>query len=194
MAQTLCAHLQCDRALLEELSKTLSFACITPWVENTSYALPQQYRESGSLEIHDGWQAVVSQVRDQFSKVVEGLITSEDSGTTVVEEWPVALEFNGWATENCVEFCNSYGLVNDLRKCKKALGDIFSNIIKSTAEIDYYQEIGVNDKGHVVIRLEIKSDRKTYRKEYNTWVSWMVNNLSDVGISLITISIDRLWE
>lgn len=185
MGNTLCANLRCAPALLEKLSTFFCCKNIVTWISHTSHATAQQYFENEPV-------AVAHKVRNQFSKVVNGLTTLETNETTVAEEWPIALEFNGWASDDCIEFCNSHGLINDLRKCKRALNAIFSNINVSIAELDYYQEIGVNDEGHVVIRLEIESDRKTYRKEYKSWVRWMVDNLSDVSRMFFSVSIDRL--
>lgn len=192
MAQTLSANLRCDHTLLEELSRTFSFVNIAAWIEHTSHETSQQYHQSGFLEINNERLAIASQVRDQFSKVLDGLTTSEIDETTIAEEWPIALEFNDWASDDCVEFCNSHGLIDDLRKCRRALNDIFSNINKSIAELDYHQEMDVDDEGHVVIRLEIQSDRKIYRKEYNSWVSWMVDNLNDASRISISLAISRL--
>lgn len=192
MGDTLCVNLRCEPALLEELNNFFCIENIVTWISHTSQIITQQYFESHSSEMNNELLAVAYQVRNQFSKVVNGLTTLETEETTVAEEWPIALEFNGWASDDCIEFCNSHGLINDLRKCKRALNAIFSNINVSIAELDYYQEIGVNDEGHVVIRLEIESDRKTYRKEYNSWVRWMVDNLSDVSRMFFSVSIDRL--
>jgi len=192
MTQTLCANLRCNYSSLEKLNMTFTFASIVDWVGHTSNVTTQPPFESYSSEINNEYLSIASQVRDQLSKVVNGLTTLEVDETTIAEEWPIALEFNGWASDDCVEFCNSHGLIDDLRKCRRALNDIFSNINKSIAELDYYQEIGVDDEGHVVIRLEIESDRKTYKKEYRSWVSWMVDNLSDENRMFMSVSIDRL--
>jgi hypothetical protein len=127
-----------------------------------------------------------------LTPVINDAATLITERTTLVEEWPIALEFIDWASEDCVEFCNSHGLINYLRRCRKALNSTFSNIHKMIAELNYYQEIDTIDEGHIVIRLEIKSDRETYKKEYKSWVSWMVQNLRDESRMFISVSIDRL--
>jgi len=192
MGQTLCADLRCDYGSLVELNKTFTLASIVKWCGQTSDVLLERYCELCVPETDKEYLTLSKQLRGQLSKVIDGLTTSEPQDTTVAEEWPVSLEFSGWASDDCIEFCNSHGLVEDLRKCRKTLNDSFTNIKNSLAEIDYYQDDAVDDEGHVVLRLEIESDRKTYRKEYNSFVSWMVDNLSDQNRMLISISIDRL--
>ncbi len=192
MGDTLCANLSCDPEALKKLNDILSPIFIAASFGHTSHTIIQNYYMTLASEINKENKAVAHQVRNHFSMVVNGLITIETNEETVAEEYPEALEFKGWATDDCIEFCNSHGLIDDLRKCRKALNDIFSNIINSIAEVDHYQEIDVDDEGHVVIRLEIESDRKTYREEYKTWVRWMVNNLSDGSRILFSLSIDRL--
>ena len=191
MSQTLCANLRGGSGLLEELNKAFSSAGMNEYTQNTS-SVVFYYFEPRLPEINNECSTTARQVRYQFSKVINDLTTVEAKGTTIAEEWPVALEFKGWASDDCIEFCNSHGLIDDLRKCKRALKEIFSNIKKTTAGLDYYQEDGVNDDGYVVLRVEIESDRETYRNEYKSWVNWTVEHLSDESRMLITVSVDRL--
>ena len=180
---TLDADLRFDYKTLEKLNE---------WFLRISNETEQQNAEPSSSEIHITYTTIANQVRTQFSQIINLLTTSEKQETTVAEEWPAASEFSDWASDNCVEFCNSHGIISDLRKCKNVLSFIYTNIKSSSAELDYFNEIESNDDGHVVIRIEIESDRETYKKEYNSWVNWIINNLSDEGRMLISVSIDRL--
>lgn len=184
MTQTLCANLRFDPELLKELNSSFSPTNTIGCLEGTSYSILSSERDNQCPD-------VMRQVRNQFYKVISGLTTIESPGTTVDEEWPNAIEFKDWASEDCIEFCNTHGLLHDLRKCKRALTDTFSNIITLSADLGFYQEIDVEDIGHVVIRLEIATDRQTYRNEYKSWINWIIENISDENRMLLSVSIDR---
>jgi hypothetical protein len=96
-----------------------------------------------------------------------------------------------WITKDCLNFCHERNIFEDVKKCKDAVYDIFSNIKEMVFEHDYFYNEAY-ESGHVFIRLKIKADKETYRKEYRSWISWMVNNLTDESRILISISIDRI--
>jgi len=192
VSSTLCAKLRCNPEALVDLSKTFNIGYASASFGSTAYARAKHYYAPLASEINKENKDVTHQIRKYFSMIVNDLTTLETNEETIAEEYPDALEFKGWASDDCIEFCNSHGLIDDLRKCRKALNGIFSNINKSNAEIDHYQEIDVDDESYVVLRLEIKSDRQTYRKEYKSLVNWMVHNLSDENRILISVAIDRL--
>lgn len=89
----------------------------------------------------------------------------------------MAGEFEGIASEECITFCNSRGLISSLRSCLEAAKRFFSNRKRLTAELDYFQDEGTEDDGHVVIRLVLESSPETAFREYRSWVEWFVANI-----------------
>jgi len=106
------------------------------------------------------------------------------------EECPAVLGL-AEATDKCFEFCNSRGLISDLRKCLNEAKKNFSNRTSLCAELSHFEDELSTDEGHVVIRLEIASDSQTVSAEYNAWVDWMVDNISPNNVGMFTLTIRR---
>ncbi len=116
---------------------------------------------------------------------------TEEEDTTIVEDWPVAREFEGIASEECITFCNSRGLISSLRSCLEAAKRFFSNRKRLTAELDYFQDEGTEDEGHVVIRLVLESSPETAFREYRSWVEWFVASIEPDHRNLFTLTFTR---
>lgn len=114
--------------------------------------------------------------KDGISKITE--LTSEEWPTTVSEE--------------CKEFCNSRGLSYVLEKCLIKAKEIFSNIIKLSAELDYFRDDLTEDTAHVVIRVEVNSDQQTALREYDQWICWMAINVTPNDSEFFTLTIRRV--
>jgi hypothetical protein len=93
--------------------------------------------------------------------------------------WPVTKAFEGRASDGCVEFCNSLGLIDDLRNCLNQLENTFSNIKYHFAELDYFQDEDTEDQGHIVFNVEVQSSRDVSKAEHNKWIDWFVENITD---------------
>jgi len=107
-------------------------------------------------------------------------------------EWPVSSEFEGYASDECVEFCNSHGLNSILRKCREQVENVFSDIVNHYAELSRFEDAEPDDIGHIVIRLEVKSDQATVLKQYDRWVKWIVKNLDPEDEKFFTLTFKRL--
>ena len=97
--------------------------------------------------------------------------------TTIEYDYPVVREFDGLATIDCIEFCNSHGLVETLRQCFKHTQCIFHNITRLFAELSFYQDDDTDDIGHIVIRLEVKSTKDVVRANKKAWLDWFIGNI-----------------
>lgn len=190
MTQTLFMGIKNSVNALNDLSESFPVTIVPSGSQHTSDSYLQTYTGSDFSEIESEDILVKQELRGHFLQAA--ILLAKETEESTIDEWPEALEFKDWATIDCVEFCNSHGLLSDLRRCRAALDAIFSNIQRSSAELDYYQDTDSEDEGHIVIRIEIASDRETYRKEYNSWIKWMVENISDDSRLFITVSIDRL--
>lgn len=107
-------------------------------------------------------------------------------------DWPVAHEFEERASSECIEFCNSRGLVSSLRIYLDQTRKLFSGFEGLFAELDYFQDDGDNDEGHVVLRLRIQSDLNTALRDYDAWVNWVVDNIKPDYAIYFTLTIDRI--
>ena len=117
--------------------------------------------------------------------------TTQEEDTTHLDEWPVAVEFEGIATDECISFCNSNGSISCLRSCFEAAKRLFSNIKELRAELDCFQDEGTRDEGHVVIRLVLGSSQETAFREYRSWVEWFVTHCEPHQRELFTLSFTR---
>jgi len=93
--------------------------------------------------------------------------------------WPTTKEFQGRASDGCIEFCNSLGLIDDLRNCLNQLEHTFSNIKYLFAELDYFQDEDTEDQDHIAFNVEVQSSRDTSKAEHNKWIDWFVENITD---------------
>lgn len=123
---------------------------------------------------------------------VVSYLTTLKSGTSAVVNWPVGTEFEGVATDACVEFCNSHGLLGVLRRCLNQARVVFSNIAHLSAELDYFRDEGVEDSTHVVIRVKVKSNQKAALEEYDAWVNWVIQNISPDDCNFFTLTVQRI--
>jgi len=123
---------------------------------------------------------------------VVSYLTTPKSDTGAVANWPVGIEFAGVATDACVEFCNSRGLLGVLRRYLNQAKVAFSNIIHLSAELDYFRDEGIEDSTHVVIRIEANSDQKTSLSEYDAWVDWVIQNISPDDCNFFTLTVQRI--
>lgn len=110
----------------------------------------------------------------------------QDRGT---EEWPVTLEFEGIANDACIEFCNTHGLISDLRKCLNQAETIFLNRQSLSAEYDRFDKDEYEEDGHVVIRIQVNSDQETAFKEYDAFTDWMLDNISDDNLDSFVVTV-----
>ncbi|MCK4819587.1 hypothetical protein KA005_27715, partial [bacterium] len=123
---------------------------------------------------------LLNKIFKEKSKITSGIIRilmSQKENTIDVEPWPLVPKFLEPVSDVCIEFCDSHGLNPVLRTCLKQTRQIFSNIKNLYAELDYFRDNEPEDVGHVVIRVEVKSDQETALNQYDSWVDWMVANL-----------------
>ncbi|MBN2183345.1 MAG: hypothetical protein JW715_15655 [Sedimentisphaerales bacterium] len=92
----------------------------------------------------------------------------------------------------CMEFCDSKDLTNILADCLKRAKILFSNILKLSAELDYFREDECENTEHVVIRVEVKTSQQTMLEEYDEMVSWMAKNIAPSQGEYFTVNIKRV--
>lgn len=137
---------------------------------------------------------LLSKILEEKSEITSGIIIlmSQKEDTVDVEPWPLVPKFPEPVNEACVEFCDSHGLNTVLRTCLEQARQTFSNIRNLYAELDYFRDNEPEDVGHIVIRVEVKSDQETALNQYDSWVDWMVANLSVSDSSFFTLTIRRV--
>lgn len=138
---------------------------------------------------------LLSKICEEKSEITTGIVRilmypKED--TVDVEPWPLMTQFPEPVSDACIEFCNSHGLNPVLRTCLEQARQTFSNIRNLYAESDYFRDNEPEDVGHIVIRVEVKSDQETALNQYDAWVDWMVANLSVSDSSFFTLTIRRV--
>jgi hypothetical protein len=113
----------------------------------------------------------------------------QDKGTE--EDWPVTSEFEGMADDACVGFCNSHGLLPDLRKCLSEANNIFLDLQNLTAEYDCFPADEYEEDGHIVIEVEVSSDQDTAFREYDAYTDWLIDNISDDNLKYFVVTVRR---
>lgn len=137
---------------------------------------------------------LLNKIFEEKSEITSGIIIlmSQKEDTVDVEPWPLVPKFPEPVSDACIEFCNSHGLNPVLRTCLEQARQTFSNIRNLYAESDYFRDNEPEDVGHIVIRVEVKSDQETALNQYDAWVDWMVANLSVSDSSFFTLTIRRV--
>lgn len=165
--------------------------------DNTNDAVRDQSSETNTFELGTNLDEseLAKSPRSMYYTIVHTGMSpirgTEEEDTTIVEDWPVAREFEGIASEECITFCNSRGLISNLRSCLEAAKRFFSNRKRLTAELDYFQDEGTEDEGHVVIRLVLESSPETAFREYHSWVEWFVASIEPGHRNLFTLTFTR---
>jgi len=95
-------------------------------------------------------------------------------------------------SKECLEFCDSRGLASVLADCLKRVRGLFSNIANVSAELDYFRDGEGEDTGHVVIRVEIKSNQRMALREYDRWVCWMASCVAPSHSAFFTLTVKRV--
>jgi len=119
-------------------------------------------------------------------------IYSFEKGKIAQETGPSIEEFAAPVSQACKEFCDLRGLNSVLAKCLVKVKEIFSNIVGLSAELDYFWDEGIEDSTHVVIRIKVSSDQKTALSEYDSWVNWIIQNISPNESNFFTLTVQRI--
>jgi len=177
---------------LEALDNAHNITKIRAWLEDTTHC---DFGEHANLtSVFYDWTRAKHLYKNAkvYCDIAEEVIhyhATQDRGT---EYWPVTSEFEGMADDACIEFCNSRGVIPVLRKCLGQAQVIFSNVRSVRAELGYFEDEGNEDYGHVVIRLEVRTDQDTMLDEYDRWVDWFIDNLSATNRTLFTLTVSRI--
>jgi len=84
------------------------------------------------------------------------------------------------------------GLNSVLAKCLVKVKEIFSDIEKLSAELDYFRDNQEEDSTHIVIRVEVNSAQQTALREYDRWTSWMAKNVAPNDSEFFTLTVRRV--
>jgi hypothetical protein len=165
------------------------------WFGGTTYPVFQQFIQNTLATVFVSVDPVKTRylynAYEELSKTKRDIVSSLTIPSND-PSWLTTKEFTGIATDSCVEFCNSHGIVSTLRKCLYQIKSGFSNIIRIKAELDWSEDYENENDAHVVIRLEVKSNREQLVREYDQWVDWVVANLSPDQSIFFTITTKRI--
>ncbi len=161
--------------------------------------LGQLYGSVGTVTVSYGPEQIIDlcKVNEDKAAILNGIISyfyliTPKSNTDTIASWPVGTEFEGVATDTCVEFCNSRGLLGVLREYLNRARVIFSNREHLSAELDYFRDEEIEDSTHVVIRIKVKSDQNVALDEYDAWVDWVIQNISPDNSNFFTLTVQRI--
>jgi hypothetical protein len=130
----------------------------------------------------------ISSVGHVFWRVMEKIkAQTKARGTT-----EIASGFEKIASAACIEFCNSHGLIPDLRNCLDRAKLAFSNRQSLSAEYDRFDQDEYEEDGHVVIRIEVNSDQETAFKEYDAFTDWMLDNITDDNLDSFVVRVSLI--
>jgi hypothetical protein len=129
-------------------------------------------------------------LRDFYSAHIQGI--SPDELGTDVAEWPVVHEFDGLASGECVNYCNSQGIIDDLRILLSKAKIAFSCLETVFADLSHFQDEGGDELGHVVLRITVRSDQENTLREYDDWIEWEINSIRTENSLYFTTMIHQL--
>jgi hypothetical protein len=138
-----------------------------------------------STEANTGYRVI-----SDLGRIVSYLIKSVKTDTICISELEIPVV--EYASKECVEFCDSQGLTSILADCLSKAKELFSNRIKLSAELDYFQDEQEEDIPHVVIRIEVNSDQQTALQQYDQLVKWMTSEVSPSDSQLFTVTVKRV--
>jgi len=119
-------------------------------------------------------------------------IYSFENGKIVQEAGTSIEEFAAPVSQECKKFCDLRGLNSVLAKCLVKVKEIFSNIEKLSAELDYFRDNQEEDSTHIVIRVEVSSNQKTALRNYDRWTCWMAKNVTPNDSEFFTLTVRRV--
>jgi len=140
-------------------------------------------------------ERLIQSVSEQNDEVIRSTIrffVKPKWETTVQEDWPIADEFEDVASNACIDFCNSRGLINDLRNCLQQIDIVFSNVQNVSAEYDCFDADEYEEEGHIVLRVEVSSDQETAFREYDVLTNWMLENIKDENLDFFILTVSRI--
>ena len=107
-------------------------------------------------------------------------------------EYFIDAQLEDIADDACIEFCNTHGLISDLRKCLDQAKDTFLNRLSLKAEYDCYPIDEYEEEGHITIRVEVDSDQDTAFREYDKFVGWMLDKITDDNLDFFVLTVNRI--
>jgi len=171
-------------------------------IERTKYTGEDIAYSSKELIFKPSSEIDVNFEQDQFCYSEEALFVAwafpkkevkRQDNSDLNGSWPTTKEFQGRASDSCIEFCNSLGLIDDLRNCLNQLEKrTFSNIKYLFAELDYFQDEDTEDQGHIVFNVEVQSSRDVSKAEHNKWIDWFIENITDDKRQFFVLDLVRI--
>jgi ferritin len=148
----------------------------------------------GELEYSDKlWQFLRTFSREQNEQKMEAILrTIASSETESISKWPNRYQFSEPVSSSCREFADWHGLNETLEKCFHEARKVFSNVRALCAELDQFKDQEPEDIGHIVIRVEVASDREAVLREYDLWTDWIIRNLTPEENERFTLTLRRV--
>lgn len=91
----------------------------------------------------------------------------------------------------CMRFCESHNLLKTFKRCLQEAKEIFKPVQKIQAEFCFYQDDDTDDVGHIVIRLEVESERNIVRAQKKAWLEWFIGNIDPEERSFFNLVVRR---
>jgi hypothetical protein len=108
------------------------------------------------------------------------------------KEWPEAPdELENIANPACIEFCNTRGLTQDLKKCICKAKVIFSSRCNLTAEYECFPVDEYEEEGHITIKVVIDCNQATAFQKYDAFTEWMLDNIGADKLSCFILKVER---
>jgi hypothetical protein len=177
---------------LDGLENALTLSKIGIWAEDTTE--PSSGRRENtfcsSFEWDDLKQMLLLAYKGYYDtkREIVWFLTTLQEATTVEKNRPLTWEIE----EIAKEFCKTHGLIPELVKCLNQVESIFSNIQSLVAEYDCFHVEDYEEEGHIVIRVDVRSDQDTAFREYDALNQWMIENISDGSLECFVLTVSRI--
>jgi hypothetical protein len=124
------------------------------------------------------------------AQIVQQMLIPKKEETT--STWPEEYKFSEPVSDACLEFADCHGLNEVLEQCFHAVRMLFSKIESLSADLDRFRDEDTEDIGHIVIKVKVGSSQRVAMREYDSWVEWLIRNLTPSECTRITLTISRV--
>lgn len=160
----------------------------------TLQALEDLHKRSlaGSSGADPQQAALAARVYDLTDFIIQAAQATPVNTGPAIGSLTIAPDIQEFASPECRDFCFAENLLVDLRKCLNTVSEIFSNVEHTWCDYTSFVEDDGEDYGHIVITLKTTCSQEVFLAEYEAWLDWMVENISEDNLDFFTLSVDRV--
>lgn len=119
---------------------------------------------------------------------VEQLFQGADNDSGVLQQASI----DEIIPDECLEFCESYDLVETFYDCVRQAKQDFESVEKIQAELGYFHDDDeFDDEPHITIEVKVNTSRETAEGSYDRWLDWFIVKVPDSVRKFFILTIDR---